>query len=217
MLRLFRQISLHSSIFALFLCFFSVSSLVAEQTVYPLDTTTSVIKWKGSKVSGSHDGTVKLTKGEISFGKKEIESGTFTISMASIVNTDIEDAKWRKKLEDHLKSDDFFSVSTHPEAVFEISKVENRGETPKEDDFMVSGTLSVKGISKKIRFPATIKKVDDTYTATAKFQINRLDWDIKYNSGKFFDINKLGDKLIYDRIEIELNLKTLAAKKRKLR
>jgi len=35
-------------------------------------------------------------------------------------------------------------------------------------------------------------------------KLDRTKWDIKYNSGKFF--KNLGDKLIYDDFEIEVEV-----------
>jgi hypothetical protein len=39
--------------------------------------------------------------------------------------------------------------------------------------------------------------------AVAAFKIDRSKWDIKYGSGSFFD--DLGDKMIYDDIELTVN------------
>ena len=52
----------------------------------------------------------------------------------------------------------------------------------------------------------SISQEGESYRAKGKLSFNRTKWDIKYNSGSFFDINKLGDKLIYDDIEIELDI-----------
>lgn len=45
---------------------------------------------------------------------------------------------------------------------------------------------------------------DEAVNATAEFEIDRTEWDIKYGSGKFFQ--DLGDKMIYDNFIIKLNI-----------
>ena len=176
----------------------------AEVEKIQVDTSTSEIKWLGKKVSGQHDGTIKLKDGFIEVKDGNISGGSFTIDMLSIVNKDIESPKYKAKLEDHLKSNDFFNVSKFAEAKFDIASV-SKADNGK---FEVEGTLDVKGIKKPVKFLADITEAEGKKKAVASFNINRLDWDIKYNSGKFFSIADLGDKLIYDDIGISLSLVT---------
>lgn len=185
------------AIFAGFLILCLPLVLVAER--YEVDTEKSIITWVGKKVSGAHDGTVRLDSGNVGFSNGKVRSGTFVINLASIVNVDMQGSSYQKKLEDHLKSDDFFNVSKFPTATFKITSVD--GDT-------ISGDLTVKGITMPVEFPATIDKVGETYVAKADLTIDRTKWDIRYNSGKFFDPKNLGDKLIYDEIEIDLELYT---------
>ena len=63
-----------------------------------------------------------------------------------------------------------------------------------------------------ISFPTMIEESNGTYRATADLKLDRVKWDITYNSGSLFDIKKLGDKMIYDEIEIALDLRTLPKK-----
>ncbi|MCB0332648.1 MAG: YceI family protein [Bdellovibrionales bacterium] len=178
----------------------------AQEKVYDLDTQQSVVSWKGEKLTGSHHGTLKVNHGKVRFSDEGLTGGTFTLDMTSITNLDIESDQWRAKLEKHLKSDDFFDVSHFPEGTFVITKVH-----PQDDGYEVVGDLTIKGKTHPISFPATVTKEGDSYHASAKITLDRLKWDIKYNSGKFFDPQKLGDKLIYDEIEIGLELWTKGA------
>ena len=70
-----------------------------------VDITNSVIKWKGYKPTGSHNGTVALLKGELKMRGNKVKGGSFTVDMPSL-----KDADNSKKLEGHLKSKDFFEV-----------------------------------------------------------------------------------------------------------
>jgi len=46
----------------------------------------------------------------------------------------------------------------------------------------------------------------DMLTAIATIVIDRSDYNVKYNSKSFFDVEALGDKMIYDEFTINLHL-----------
>lgn len=152
----------------------------------------SNITWKGHKVTGSHEGTINLSEGLLVFEGENLVGGNFTIDMTSIAVTDLEAGSGKEKLEGHLKSDDFFGVSNHKQAMFKINKV---------DGDRVYGDLTIKGITK----PATFQMIIKGDSATANFKINRTKYDIKYGSSSFFD--NLKDKAIYDEFDLNVNLK----------
>ncbi|MBW7936182.1 MAG: YceI family protein, partial [Flavobacteriales bacterium] len=52
--------------------------------------------------------------------------------------------------------------------------------------------------------PAKIDIQENAFHTVAAFVIDRTEWDIRFNSGKFF--KDLGDKMINDAIEFELTL-----------
>ncbi|MCB0383559.1 MAG: YceI family protein [Psychroserpens sp.] len=157
----------------------------------------SSITWKGHKVTGTHDGTINLSEGTLMFDdNNNLTGGTFTIDMTSITVTDLEAGSGKEKLEGHLKSDDFFGVSNHKQAMFTINKVDGNNGT-----YRVYGDLTIKGITKPATFQMTVKD----NTATASFKIDRTKFDIRYGSASFFD--DLKDKAIYDEFDLNVNLK----------
>lgn len=188
-------------IFSLIFTLIFVTNLVSE--TFQIDTNKSSIFWTGNKVTGSHNGIVKLKSGSVSIDNLDIKSGSFEIDLTTITNKDIESKEYKKKLEDHLKSDDFFNISEFPTGTFEI-----KSSTKKDTETIINGILTIKGISLPISFPSIITKTDNVYRANAKLKMDRTKWDIRYNSGSFFDPANLGDKLIYDDIEIEIELFT---------
>ena len=183
----------------------ALTAQIAIAETHQLDLAKSSFKWVGKKVTGQHDGNVKFKSGSVTFTKGKLSGGTFTLDMNTISNNDVKSDEWRQKLVAHLKSDDFFNVKGHPTASFVIKKAKPSKIATEWD---VTGDLTVKGITKSITFRTTIKQTGKLKVATAKFKIDRSRWDIKYKSGKFFDPKELGDKLIYDDIEIELSLQT---------
>lgn len=156
----------------------------------------STITWEGRKVTGSHDGTVRLKSGILVFEDDKFKGGTFVIDMTSIVVTDLT-GKSKDNLEGHLKSDDFFDVDNFPEAKLLIKKVDILGA---DGDYRIYGDLTIKGITNPIEFDAKLAN----NSATATIVVDRAKYDIKYKSGSFF--KNLGDKLIYDDFKLEVML-----------
>lgn len=193
-----------TALFALTLTVGLFSFTTPETPLAKVDTSKSVIVWKGHKVTGSHEGTLQLKDGAFDYENGVLTGGSFTIDMTSINCTDLEgDSKG--SLEGHLKSGDFFGVEKFPTATFKITKVSPKG-TP--GDYKVIGDLTIKGITKEIKFYTNVKDSDAANTATADIKIDRTDFGVRYGSGSFFD--SLGDKTIYD--EFDLNVTIVSAK-----
>lgn len=177
---------------------------------YAVNTEASTLAWLGKKVTGQHDGTIKISNGAFSVEGGNITAGSFAIDMTSIANNDLaESPEMQAKLLGHLSSADFFNVEEHPTATFEITKVDALTGDASGMTHSISGNLTIKGISKQITFPAKVSMADGSFTAEADFNIDRTEWDIKYGSGKFFE--DLGDKTIYDDINLKLALNASAA------
>lgn len=177
-----------------------------SSATHSVDTQNSVIKWHAKrKIGNEHFGTVSLKQGTLNTNPSEEESlfrGEFVVDMKSIVVTGMTDPMMSTFL-NHIKSDDFFSVEQYPEARFVITKFE---PTFSKDvtSYTVTGDLTIKDKTAEIRFPATVTHGAEGITVASTFTIDRTTWDIRYGSGKFF--KELGDKIIEDAIDFELNL-----------
>jgi polyisoprenoid-binding protein YceI len=180
---------------ALFGLFFGVAS---GQPKMNADTAKTKLNWLGEKVTGQHTGTIKLQSGWLTFADNKIVSGEFLIDMATL-----KDGEGNTRLEGHLKSDDFFSVTKFP-----VSKLVLKGsESFEKGSAVVKGDLTIKGVTNPIEFKAAMQKKDDGTWFYANIVIDRTKYSIKYGSGSFFD--NLGDKTIYDefKLKVALNLK----------
>jgi polyisoprenoid-binding protein YceI len=167
---------------------------------FKVNVAKSSLKWFATKVTGKHDGQVKLASGSLETNGKMVTGGKFDIDMNSISCRDIEDKETNGKFLSHMKSPDFFDVASHKTANFEISKV-----TPKSgNEYEIAGKMTIKGITNEISFPATITTDAKQVSAKAKITLDRTKWDIRYGSGKFFE--GLGDKIIHDDFVIDLDL-----------
>lgn len=165
---------------------------------YLVDTKASRVEWIGTKVSGYHTGSVTIKSGELMVSNGNIMSGNFVMDMTTIVASGpakVSEGN-SKKLTGHLHSAEFFDVQKFPEAAFVITDVkpfsgavnepdDERQEKLKEykvtnPTHMVSGNLTIRGITKNIEFPALINIINNVTEARAKFNINRKDWGITY-------------------------------------
>ena len=160
-----------------------------------VDTDQSIINWVGHKVTGQHEGTISLQEGVLEFNEDQLTGGNFVMDMTSINTTDLE-GDYKKKLDGHLKADDFFGVKNHQKATLVFTSV-----TKNETNYAVVGDLTIKGITNKITFDLTVSD----NTATTTFQVDRTKFGIKYGSASFFD--GLKDKAIYNEFDLKVSLK----------
>ncbi len=159
----------------------------------------STVKWTGSKIAESHEGTIKIQKGVLGIQHGTLVGGQISIDMSTITNTDME-GRMKQRLEWHLKNKDFFNVEEFPLATITITNsVRGSGNS-----YKIMANLTIKGITHPISFAADVNVNGKNFLATAKIKIDRTKWDIKYNSGNYF--KDLGDKLILDEVEFDIYL-----------
>ena len=171
--------------------------------VFKVDAQKSTVEWYAEKVTGKHNGTIKLISGEIANNHGKF-GGKFVIDMTSLICTDLEGGA-KTKLEGHLKSDDFFAVKSHPTATFEISNMTPiSGAKVGTPNYTVAGKMTIKGITKDMTFPATVNFSGSNMIATADLIIDRSKFDVRYGSKSFFA--DIGDKAIYDEFTMKLKL-----------
>lgn len=145
----------------------------------------SEIRWKGYKTlkaeSLSHFGTIKLKSGNFIFKNNEIAGGSFVMDMMTMDAEDLkDDPKLKKIFENHLKSDDFFDSKNFPVSTFQIKSVKKLGNNP--FNYILSGLLTIKGISKNISFPVKVSENNKITTiSSGTFTFNRKNFGLKYN------------------------------------
>lgn len=160
----------------------------AEARTYHF-TEDSKIEFVGSKVTGSHDG------GFTSFSGSFVVEGDAPGNGPHRIEIDM-DSTWSDddRLTGHLKNDDFFDVENHPTSLFELDTV---APAEGDDAYTLTGDLTLRGVTKRISFPATIKAGEgDAIHLDAEFSINRKDFGIVY-AGR-------ADDLIRDEVVIKL-------------
>ncbi len=174
------------------------ATITAADATYNIKLDESSLVWTGREVStSSHYGTINFTSGQFEIADGLISQGEFLVDMTSINVQDMTGGS-KERLEGHLRSDDFFSVESFPTAHLYISS----SEVISNGKWMVNGFLTIKDISHPVLFE--MANTEDGWNANLVF--DRSKYNVKFRSGTFFE--NLGDKLIYDDIELKINLKT---------
>ena len=177
----------------IFVCFTNLYLLGQNKNI---NLQLSKIKWTGKEITTKiHYGSLRFISGNILFDNNLIVGGEFTVDMLSLLNEDLT-GRSKDYLENHLRSEDFFSVEEYPRSSLKITSAEKIDI----DKYEVTGDLTIKGITKSTNFILLLN--DDG--ATVEMVFDRSKFDVKYRSSSFF--SNLGDKLIYDDIKLEVSL-----------
>ncbi|MGW6278693.1 YceI family protein [Kribbella sp. NPDC055071] len=126
----------------------------------------------------------------------ENSSGQVTIQAKSIQTRN-------SQRDDHLRSNDFLDMDNHPEITFVSTGIKAAGE----GEFVVTGDLSIRGVSKPV-------DVTFEYTGTAtdpfgnerlglegSVVINRKDWGVSWNAAL-----EGGGVLVSEKVTLEIEI-----------
>ena len=154
-------------------CFFVFSFSLFAQTYTPVDNGSKVhfvIKNFGIATGGDFTGIA----GSITFDPANPPASDFNVTVdASTVDTDIE------ARDNDLRKSDYFDVKKYPHLSFKSTKVT---KTNKSGYFYMFGTITIKGVSKEVKFPFTAKAQNGGYLFEGNFKLNRRDFGVGSNS-----------------------------------
>lgn len=148
----------------------------------------------GTKVTGKHDIAFPIKEGILRVGENGcLTGGKIVVDIANLQVLDLQ-GEDKAKLEKHLRSEDFFAADKYVEGTLEITGCEKGAS----DTLYISANLTLRGITKNIRFPAVLHLEEGMLHSEANFNINRQEWGISYK-GK-------ADNLIRDEVNLSVNL-----------
>ncbi len=157
---------------------FAGGPAIGDSGVYTFDKAHSFI---GFKVK--HSGLIEVPgffrdfTGTVNFDAKDISKSTveFTAKTTS-VDTGVAGR------DNHLRTKDFFEVETYPDITFKSTKVAKKGK-----GWMVTGDLTMKGVTKSITFPFEIsgwlapdERSGGKMGITAETELNRREYGVNY-------------------------------------
>lgn len=175
-----------------------------ETKRFEVERAQSSIDWTGRKVTGAHNGTIEIKAGELTLQDGKLSGGNFVIDTTSIKILDIADPDTNAQFASHLFSEDFFATENFPEALFVIT----RADYQENDNYLITGKLTIKGITHPVTFPVNVVSSADVISASGKILVDRTNYAMKFRSGNFF--MNLGDTLIYNDFELDVKLTATA-------
>jgi polyisoprenoid-binding protein YceI len=105
--------------------------------------------------------------------------------------------------DEHLRSNDFLAMETHPEITFTSTAIRQTGAT----DFEVTGDLTIKGVTNSVTIPFTYEgaATDPFGNVRVGFEgsvtINRKDYGVTWNAAL-----ETGGVLVSDKIVLEFEV-----------
>jgi polyisoprenoid-binding protein YceI len=142
---------------------------------------------------GTYDATI--TTEDDNFENASIE---FSADINSI-NTNNADR------DNHLISGDFFDAESFPKLTFKATSLTKEG-----DDYELAGDLTLKGITKSVKFPAEFSGLMKDPWGNTKAglniygKINRKDWGLNYNAAL-----ETGGVLIGEEVKMNIELQLI--------
>jgi polyisoprenoid-binding protein YceI len=181
---------------------------VVPAGTYTVVPESSLLTWAGQKplIAGYvNRGAIAVTDGTITVTDSSA-TGAFTIDMTTLSVRETPTKPGQESaLEGHLKGAQWFDTNTYPSATFSITEVRPQAESERTLTYDVTGTLTMRGITNEISFPAIIYLDDQgQVVATADVTIDRTRWGVEAGSASFFD--NLADNVIADDVAISFRL-----------
>lgn len=195
---LFYATSLALISFGMTACGGSTESATEEDLAvnYQLDATASTLKWKGTyEADGhSHNGTVKISEGSISYKGDTFEAGNFIVDMKTIEN-ELTPEMGADDLNGSIASADIFNTAQFPNVEVKINSISKKE---------IDATLKVAGKEVPAKMPVKIKKTDKELTAKGKFTVDFSS----LNANGFKPSTEKGKENQYIKpgVDFELNL-----------
>lgn len=156
-----------------------VSMITFAQSTWTVDPMHSSVNFNIKHMGISFvQGRFDKFDGKVSTPGATLDNAQFNFSVQTeSINTGVEP---RDK---HLKSADFFDVEKFPSMKFESTSLVKG----KNNNYTLKGKLTVKDVTKEVSIPVTFGGVTknqqgkDVAGLQAKFTVNRLDYNIKYD------------------------------------
>ncbi len=148
-------------------------------TTYGIDDTHSMALFRVQHMgAGAFWGMFNDLKGTVTYSPGTDLALDVTIDALSVDSNNA-------KLDQHLKSPDFFNVKEHPSMTFKSVSSKSSGE----NRFDVTGDLTIRGTTKRVTVPIVCLGVADLGMGSragfeAEFTINRSEYGVSYGAAK---------------------------------
>jgi len=168
---------------------FISSSIFAQSGTYKVDSEHSFANWKIRHVVSKTSGTIPDMTGEMTINLDDMSQSKINVEM-SLLKIDSD----HKKRDNHIQEKKFLNTSVFPTITFNSSKIVMQDDK----NGVVSGTLAMGGVEKKLDIPFTLLGFGDDpwggYRVGLEGNIDLKASDFGYSWG-LKENSSLGDKI----------------------
>ena len=147
----------------------SQNHMFSQTKLVPVNEGSSIhfiIKNFGLKTNGNFSGL----KGKINFDAANSTNSSFDVTVdAASVNTD------NSSRDEHLKKESYFNVEKFNTIHLISTSIK---PSDKSGEYLFVGSLTIKGISKGVKFNFTAQKQKEGFLFNGSFNINRRDFNV---------------------------------------
>ena len=137
----------------------------------PRVQTTSTRRFIGTQPTGeSYEAGFRGLSGEIRVAGKQLTLITLTLETDSLWSED-------ESLLEQLQGESFLAVQAHPTIVFRSTEI-----VEEEDEFIVAGELTMRGVKQAIRFPVSIDLANRGLALNTRFTVDRTKFGMDYST-----------------------------------
>ena len=162
---------------------------VKAPTVVPVDVRRSSLGAIGAKITATHPIAFPDFAGSVGLDGDTVTGVAFATRIDKLESSPA-------RLTEHLKNEDFLDAPKYPFGTFASTEVRAGSDEPGFDHTVV-GDLTLRGVTKRVTFPARITVTPGEVTADTEFVINRQDFGITYK-GK-------ADNLVQDNVVMKVS------------
>ena len=164
----------------------------ADTTRFRVLIEASQLGFRATSRLANADGRFTRFSGEVFADPADLATGRVRMSIeAASIDTGI------GRRDNHLRSEDFLYVERFPTITFESTRVEGDGGR-----LVLVGRLTLRGVTREVRVPVEVSVSDGRLEARGRFDINRDDYGVSYDSV----LNPIGQKV---RIDFSLRAQAL--------
>ena len=113
-------------------------------------------------------GVFKEAKGTVKFDENDLANSKFSLTFP-ISSISTGNGMMNKK----AQTEEWFNATKYPDIKYVSTKIDKSG-----DDFIVYGTLTMKGVSKEKKVPLKVSTTDGGLKFSGSFVVNRMDFKV---------------------------------------
>lgn len=153
----------------------------------PIDAGKSSVKATFKQFNVPVSGNFTRFSGDVVFDPANPAQAKANLSVDT-ASYDLGDPEYNKE----VAGPEWFDSAKHPKAAFVITSVKPAGK-----GFEATGDLTLRGITKPVKFPVNIQTAGGVHTFTGKATIKRLDYKVGA-SGDWADTSLVADEVVID-------------------